>query len=185
MGLKTNLKILYALGKSVQSVIISNEPLPFLYNLLHCWSFLRDLLPTTLEKLPHLSGKTQHLSVLRHLWSTSTYNVENNCFIPLFLERNLTGEDLHRKHPKREHISSFRLRRRDFISFPSGGDDFWSQPPGGPNGSWGTGRDSETGVRVDGRQPVLRQTRITLAVNDDVCLSQQSQRDGIAKRRRS
>ena len=65
------------------------------------------MLPTNLEELPHLTGNPHRLSVFGHLRPTSSKYRERHRFILLFLERDLTGEGLHRKHCKGKYIGGF------------------------------------------------------------------------------
>lgn len=94
-------------------------------------------------------------------------------FITHLTEWNIAGEDLHSDHPEGEDVSRFRLCSRP-LAFRD--NDLWSQPPGhaeAPRGSCLI----ETVPGVDRFQPVVRQTGVTLLIDNDIGLSSHNKHD--------
>ena len=103
-------------------------------------------------------------------------DAKHHRLVLLSLERYLASKNLYHKHRKSEHVSNFGLHRLHGTSFANGSYDFGGQPPRTPNCSWSC-CDSKAGVRIDKRQPILRQLSTSPLVDNDIRLSPQSQHD--------
>jgi len=147
-----------------------NKRLPSPHDLVHRRTFLWVLLPTALEELPHLTGKSNRLSICGHHWSTSSRDLEHHRLVLLLLEWYLAGEYLYRKHPKSEYVGRLRLHHQCVVALARRVYDFWGQPSGTSDSSWSSGY-GETRVRVNGCQPVLCQASTTPPINDNIRLS--------------
>ena len=147
-------------------VLDSEETLPLPHDIIYRWSLRGVRVPAPLDKLPHLDGEADSLSILRKLRPFSSKYPARGRRASQSFERVLAGEDLDGQHRKGKNVCGLGLH--DHLgSARTRFDDFWGEPAR-VSGSGLSCHRADAGV--DGGETIICQQRMAMIINENVRL---------------